>query len=104
MHNAVIVRALQCLAHGWDDAESFFRRESLRLQELAEIHAIHELHEQEVKATRLPEVIHADNIWMIQRRDRVSFFFKPCLKGICFSRVASLAGPGPGPGREGVCF
>ena len=24
------------------------------------------------------------------------------LRGICFPRVAALAGPGPGPGREGL--
>ena len=78
MHDAVIVGALQGITHGRDDAEGFFRREPLRLEKLAEIHAIHELHEQEVKATRLPEVIHADDVRVIQRCERMSFLFKPC--------------------------
>ena len=65
MHDAVIVRALQGLADRWHDAEGFLRREAFRLQQLAEVHAVHKLHEQKVKATRLPEVIHANDVWVI---------------------------------------
>jgi len=57
---------LQRIAHGRHDAESFLRREALRLQQLAEIHPIDELHQQEVKPARLSKVMHADDVWMIQ--------------------------------------
>jgi hypothetical protein len=77
MHDAVIVRALQRVAHRRHDAQRLLRREALGLQKLAQIHAIHELHEQVIKAACLSEVIHADDVRMIQRRERLRLLFKP---------------------------
>src|SRR5690606_10985409 len=62
MHNAAIVCALQCITHGRHDAQGFLWRESVGLEQLAEVYAIHELHEQEVKAARLFEIIHANDV------------------------------------------
>ena len=49
MHDAVLVRALQRLAHRRHDAQRLLRREPSRPQQLAQIHAVHELHEQKDK-------------------------------------------------------
>ena len=80
MDDAVIVGALQRLADGRHDAERLLRREAFGLQELAQIHAIDELHEQKVEAARLPEVMHADDVRVIQRGERMGLLFKPCRK------------------------
>ena len=77
MHDAVIVRALQRVADRRHDAQRLLRREAARLQELAQIHAVHELHQQEVEAARLPEIVHGDDVRMIQRRERLRLLFKP---------------------------
>ena len=78
MHDAVIMRALQSLTHRRHDAQRFLWRQLLGLKQLTQVHAIHELHDEEVEAASLPEVMHRDDVRMVQCRERMSFLLKPC--------------------------
>ncbi len=77
MHNAVIVGTLQGIANRRDDPQGFLRREAFGLQQLAEIHAVHKLHKQKIEAACLPEVMHPDDVRVIERGERMGLFFKP---------------------------
>ena len=82
--DAVIVRALQRRADWRHDAKRFFGREALRLQKLTEIHTIDKLHEQEVggrlrqQCLSHAEVVHTDNVRVIERGERMRLLFKAC--------------------------
>ncbi len=72
----VIVRALQGVAHGRHDGQGFLGSQSLRLQELPQIHPIHKLHEQVVVPTALAKVIDIHDVRMIERRQCPGLFLK----------------------------
>ncbi len=70
MHDAVLVGVLQGLADGRHDGERLLRAEAGAAHGLAEVHPVHELHEQVEKAARFAEIVHGDNVRMIQCRQR----------------------------------
>ena len=76
MHDAVIMRTLQGIANRRHNAKSFLRRQPFAEQQLPQVHAIHKLHEKEVKPACLPEIMHPDDVGVIESRERVSFLFK----------------------------
>ena len=71
MDDAVLMRILQRLAHGRHHGQRLLGREPAGLHCLPQIHAVHEFHEQKVKAACLAKVVNRDNIWVVQRRERL---------------------------------
>ncbi len=67
------VRELQRLANLRHDGQRFGWREPSSLHGLAQVHAIDVFHQQKVEAARLPEVENADDVRMVQPRERAAF-------------------------------
>ena len=73
MHDAVVVGVLQRLADRRHDGQRLLGREAARLHRLPQIHAVDVLHEQKVELAALAEVMHRDDVRMIEGRERLRF-------------------------------
>ena len=73
MHDAVVMRELQRLADRRHDGQRLLRREAARLRCLSQIDAVDVLHQQEVELAGPSEVMHRDDIRMIEFRESLSF-------------------------------
>jgi hypothetical protein len=63
---------LNCRApRGRHNGQRCLRHELARTQKLPEIQAVHEFHEQEIKSTRLPEIVDGDDVRMVQGGERL---------------------------------
>ena len=73
VHDALLVRELQRLANLRHDGQRLLRRDLPRLEQLAQAHAVHELHQQVVEAVGLAEVVHGDDVGVVQPGQRLGF-------------------------------
>ena len=70
VEDALAVGVLEGLADSGDDFQRLFRGEAFCPHGLAQIHAIDVFHEQEIPAALLAEIVHGDDVRMIQLRER----------------------------------
>jgi hypothetical protein len=73
MHDAVVMRELQRIADRRHDGQRLLRREAARLHRLSQIDSVDVLHQKEVEFARPPEVMHRDDIRVIEFRQGLGF-------------------------------
>lgn len=73
MEDALLVGVLEGLANFRDDGERFTGREAARAHRLAEIQAIDILHNKIIEPTGLAEIMHCDDVRMVQFGQKARF-------------------------------
>jgi hypothetical protein len=73
MNDPLVVRELERLANLRDDAQRLLGRQPSALLQLSQVRAVHELHHQVVQRSGHAIVVHADDVRMIQSREKAGF-------------------------------
>ena len=99
--DAFVVGELERLADLRDDRQRLLGRQPPGLLDLAQVAAVHEFHHQVMQRARLPEIMHGDDVRMVQAGQGAGFAVEPLGKAgvACCGRRQDLQRHQPVQGR-----